>query len=134
MSYSLRQLPAGLVDDMLYICVIAEDEAGTIAYANLKLHELLGYDWPELNGQSLDVLVPDESREAHKHYRMGFMQRPTMRPMDGRDRLVQIRTKAGEVRDVMIGLGPENVEGKPMVGGAVTAIIVPLPEHLHERH
>lgn len=114
-----------MVDDMFPICVVGNDERGTIVYANEKLHDFLGYSEGELVGQPLDVIIPHASRAAHKHYRKGFMTRPSMRPM-GRDREVTILKKDQTVVRVMIALGPENVEGVPRLDGSVASVILPV--------
>jgi PAS domain S-box-containing protein len=115
-----------MVNDMFPICVVAGDAAGTILYANFKLLKFLGYEEDELVGKPLDILVPKHSRESHKHYRKGFMTRPSLRPM-GREREVKILKKDGSVVRVMIALGPENEqEGVPKIGGSVTSVILPL--------
>ena len=68
-----------MVNDMFPICVIAGDADGTILYANTKLLNYLGYEADELIGKPLDVIVPPVSRDSHKHYRKGFMMRPSSR-------------------------------------------------------
>jgi PAS domain S-box-containing protein len=115
-----------MVNDMFPICVVAGDGQGTILYANAKLLNFLGYEAAELIGKPLDTIIPPHSRDSHKHYRKGFMTRPSLRPM-GREREVRILKKDGSVVRVMIALGPENEEeGVPKIGGSVTSVILPL--------
>lgn len=114
-----------MVDDMFPICVVANDEAGTLVYANAKLHAFLGYPDGELVGQPLDTIIPHASRVAHHHYRRGFMARPSMRPM-GRDREVVILKRDQTTCRVMIALGPENIEGVPKLDGSVASVILPV--------
>jgi len=119
-----------MVNDMFPICVIAGDKEGTILYANAKLLTFLGYESDEIVGRPLDTLIPAHSRESHKHYRQGFMTRPSLRPM-GREREVRILKKDGDIVRVMIALGPENEsEGMPKIGGSVTSVILPLDSGL----
>lgn len=119
-----------MVNDMFPICVVAGDQTGTILYANSKLLNFLGYEPDDLIGKPLDVIVPPVSRESHKHYRRGFMHRPSLRPM-GREREVKIMKKDCSVVRVMIALGPENDEdGEPLIGGSVTSVILPLDSGL----
>jgi PAS domain S-box-containing protein len=119
-----------MVNDMFPICVVAGDDAGTILYANFKLLKFLGYKAGELVGKPLDTIIPMVSRDSHKHYRKGFMTRPSLRPM-GREREVRILKKDGSVERVMIALGPEiGDDDTPKIGGSVTSVILPLDSGL----
>jgi two-component system phosphate regulon sensor histidine kinase PhoR len=101
------------------VAVVKSDrDVGRITEVNDLLGELTGWDPVELEGQPLDVLIPERSRGSHHHYRAGFMLHPLARPM-GPDREVVILHKNGTEIRVWIGLAPID-------RGSVTAVILPM--------
>jgi len=70
----------GLIDaapDAL-VCVA---DGGRITLANTQAERLFGYPREELEGQLVDILVPDAERAAHPQRRAGYMADPVPRPM-----------------------------------------------------
>lgn len=61
--------------------IIIVDSHGDIVKVNSKLEEMFGYGKDELLGKKLDVLVPMEKRDQHKHHHKGFIDAPTSRSM-----------------------------------------------------
>ena len=87
------------------------DPAGKIVLVNTNTEELFGYRREELLGQSVEVLVPEHLREAHREYRTDFLRTPSTRPM-GAGRDLVARRKDGSHVSVEIGLNPvETAEG-----------------------
>ena len=87
---------------------------GAIVLSNRRFDRLFGYEEGELRDQSIDVLVPDEIRDAHPELRQAFFEVPTSRNMGtGRD-LFGVR-KDGEMIPVEVGLDPIESDGAPMV-------------------
>lgn len=87
---------------------------GTIVLTNRRFDVLFGYAEGELQGQSVDVLVPDEARHFHPELRDAFFQVPTNRAMGtGRD-LFGV-SKDGEKIPLEIGLDPFDHDGETMV-------------------
>ncbi|MGE0727185.1 MAG: PAS domain-containing sensor histidine kinase [Acidimicrobiia bacterium] len=61
--------------------VVLCDADGTIVLANRRLEELLGYGRGALIGQSLELLVPEARRTAHRDYRHSYQDAPRVRAM-----------------------------------------------------
>jgi len=60
------------------VCV---DAAGVIAAVNAQAELLFDYPRKELVGQPVEVLVPDQARNAHPGHRAGYLADPRPRPM-----------------------------------------------------
>jgi PAS domain S-box-containing protein len=59
------------------VCV----DRGRIVLVNGQTERLFGYGRDELVGQLVEVLVPDEVRDAHPSHRAAYMADPRPRPM-----------------------------------------------------
>jgi len=79
-----------LIDALGDGVVLTEDD-GTIVAVNRRLTQQFGYEQAELIGQSVDVLVPADLREAHRGYRAAYARAPQARAMAERSRLVGLR-------------------------------------------
>lgn len=77
-------------------CVV--DDNGEIVLVNKSMEDISGYHRSEMVGQPLEMLVPANVTEAHRHHREGFITRPSARPMRG----LTLRHKRG--RDVSVGI------------------------------
>lgn len=99
----------------------AGEGGGEIVFVNNLFCVLSGWAKEEIVGQKIDVLIPEESRAAHHHYRLGFEVRPSSRPM-GPDREVVLRHKQGHKIRVWVGLDPDTYEDP----ATVTAVILPM--------
>jgi diguanylate cyclase (GGDEF)-like protein/PAS domain S-box-containing protein len=84
---------------------------GRIALANAAALRLLGYRPEELIGQGVEVLVPEQYRDAHPWYRVGFHRDPSARPM-GRGRDLFVEGRDGTLIPVEIGLSPVEADGE----------------------
>jgi two-component system, sensor histidine kinase len=60
------------------------DSGGSILYANAHAHTLFGYAAATLNGLSIEVLIPEESRPLHAAHREGYSRSPRLREMGNR--------------------------------------------------
>lgn len=60
------------------VCVAAD---GRIVMVNAQLVRLFGYPREELEGQLVEMLVPDAARAVHPQHRTGYMADPVPRPM-----------------------------------------------------
>lgn len=105
----LRQLLEFVPDAMLLV-----HQDGTIAYANLRAYQLLGYAEHELRGLPVDALVPERFRARHAEFRDRFVAAPAVRPMGNHRDLLALR-KDGRELAVEIGLGPINTPGGRLV-------------------
>lgn len=103
------------------VAVLKVDAQGIIVFANRRALELFRYPKEELEGTSVDRLVPLAQRGAHAAYRARFGEAPVARPMGaGRD-LYGLRKDGTEVA-IEIGLTPVTENGRPFVLATVTDI------------
>jgi len=73
--------------------LLVVNQAGTIAMANEQIAALFGYRREELQGQKLEMLLPQRFREAHTTHREHYFIAPRTRPMGpGSSCLGSIRT------------------------------------------
>ena len=96
----LWQLLDALGDGLL---LVAHD--GTIALANRRCAEMLGYRREELTGLPVEALVPADLRVPHQAFRTGYLEAPEARPMAERSRFAALR-KDGATVPVEISLSP----------------------------
>jgi PAS domain S-box-containing protein len=94
------------------------DEAGTISFANQKATELFGIEHDRLVGSSVDDLLPDHLRSAHRAHRLRYRAEPAARPM-GIGLRLQARRGDGTVFPVEISLSPLDVGGDFQVVAAI---------------
>ena len=57
------------------------DHRGLIERANPKLAQMFGYGRGELDGESIEMLVPERLRNAHVSHRDDYFKSPRTRPM-----------------------------------------------------
>lgn len=96
------------VDDILEASpdgVIMADEKGTIIYTNREARSMFRYPRGALVGQSVEILLPEALRSAHRQHREKFGHKPTSRMMGANMKLVGLR-KTGETFPVEISLNP----------------------------
>lgn len=67
--------------EILPLGVIVIDKAGTMRYVNKHTEVLFGYTRGAMEGRSVDMLVPENVREAHATHRRRFFEDPRVRPM-----------------------------------------------------
>jgi len=85
-------------------CLVV-DRGGVVRAANPRVEELFGWSPEELEGQSVDLLVPEAFRAGHAAHRSRFMADPHNRPMGvGLD--LRGRHKDGSTFPVEISLSP----------------------------
>jgi PAS domain S-box-containing protein len=101
--------------------IIMVDESGKIAIANSVAEQLFGYDADELNGTTLEGLLPERYRGRHLSFRHGFNAHPEPRRMGiGRD-LTALR-KDGSEFPVEISLSYTRVKGKLFIMAFISDI------------
>ena len=91
--------------DALRDGVALSDGGGTLALANLRLEEMLGYQHAELIGRPVESLMPAELHAVHRGHRATYAQAPRARPMGAGARLVAQR-KDGTTFPAEISLSP----------------------------
>ncbi len=102
----LDAFPSGVV-----IC----DQQGTIVYCNSELLQMFGYLAEELQGQPIEMLLPENSRQIHPEHFRRFMASPQKRSMGlGRD--LNGQRKNGSTFPIEIGLNPiDTTAGKQVI-------------------
>lgn len=102
-----REVWNASVDGMILV-----DVRGQIALINASCAQLFGYSVDELQGQSIEVLVPAAARGAHSHRRSAYHQAPVARLMGSPLAQLVGQTRSGEQIPVEIALSPISVEGE----------------------
>lgn len=98
--------------------ILAVNASGVIVLANPALERMFGYQRGELQGQAMEVLLPESNRAAHTGFRDGYMQAPEARPMGAGRRLTGRRKDGGEF-PVEISLSPFTEHGEQFVDAVV---------------
>lgn len=100
---TLEQLQTTLESSPIGTLVVDAD--GRIAVANRRVETLFEYEPGELNGVTVDILVPNTVREHHAELRGAFLDYPHPRMM-GTGRELAGVSKSGKEIPVEIGLNP----------------------------
>ena len=61
--------------------IVTVDRAGLISLVNTQTEKLFGYDRSELDGQPIEVLLPERFRARHVGHRETYVDSPRTRPM-----------------------------------------------------
>ncbi len=94
--------------------VLVVDTAGLIKLVNAQTEKMFGYSRSELQGQPIELLVPDRFRKAHAQDRNKYQGAPVMRPMGGALELFAKRSDGSEF-PVEIMLSPIKSTRQTMV-------------------
>ncbi|HEX2875208.1 MAG TPA: PAS domain S-box protein [Polyangiaceae bacterium] len=105
--------------------LVVVDSAGLIVGVNAHGLELLGYDEMELLGQSVELLVPEQLRPAHRLARRAFAQHPSRRAM-AQGRELKARKRDGSELSVQIALNRVDTSS----GARVLAVMRETPDHV----
>jgi PAS domain S-box-containing protein len=84
---------------------VVVDSAGTIVFANAQVEQAFGYSPAELEGQSVEILLPQQYRDVHAKHRARFATQPQPRGMGGGLALLGLH-KRGETFPVEVSLSP----------------------------
>jgi PAS domain S-box-containing protein len=103
--------------------ILELDNEGRIVLLNRMAEKLFGYTREELLGQTVETLVPEALREAHKRHRTHYLNQPVTRPM-GSGLKLEARRKDGSRFPVEISLSPV----RSSTGSHVTTIIRDITE------
>ncbi|HZT64565.1 MAG TPA: PAS domain S-box protein [Acidimicrobiales bacterium] len=85
--------------------MVVADEAGTILLVNRQTEDLFGYKRDELIGMSVEELLPEQMRRAHRAHRTRYRAEPRTRPMGAGLSLLGKR-RDGTTFPVEISLSP----------------------------
>lgn len=97
--------------------ILVVDEGGVIVRANAACQTLLGFTPEELEGQSIEVLVPSHVID-HVSQRASFEGARASRPM-GAGVALSARRKDGSLVPVDVSLSPVHIEGRRYVVASV---------------
>lgn len=89
--------------------MLAVDRHGTIVLANAQAERMFDQAGDALRGQPLEMLVPESLRHGHRDLRLGFMDKPRVRPMGIGQELTALR-RDGKEFPIEIGLSPVETE------------------------
>jgi diguanylate cyclase (GGDEF)-like protein/PAS domain S-box-containing protein len=101
--------------------MVLVDRQGRIALVNSQAVIMFGYGREELNGQPVEMLIPERFRGGHPGHRMTFSSSPRARPMGAGRELYAVR-KDGSEFPVEIGLNPIETEDGLQVMSAIVDI------------
>ena len=85
--------------------LLVVDSQGIIIKANTQSHDVFGYEQGELEGRSIEDLIPAQHRQRHVDHRRQFMQHPAPRLM-AQERVLAAQKKSGEAFLAEITLSP----------------------------
>ncbi len=97
------------------------DRAGKIVMVNTQAERVFGYARAELEGQPVEMLVPERLRGHHPALRETFFADPRPRPMGAGRELYGLKKDGGEFQ-VEIGLNPIETDEGTMVLSAIVDI------------
>jgi len=97
---------------------VGVDADGLIALVNAQAERLFGYRREELLGQPIELLVPEDAREAHPGHRQQYLTNAQPRPM-GAGMPLSGRRKDGSRFPAEISLSPIDTEHGALVAAAV---------------
>ena len=103
------------------VCV---DRDGRIVTVNTQAERLFGYQRDELEGQQVEVLVPEVSRAVHAQHRAGYIAHPETRPMGAGIQLSGCRLN-GSVFPADISLAAIDTDEGILVMAAVRDMTAP---------
>jgi two-component system, chemotaxis family, CheB/CheR fusion protein len=120
---AVKRAELGFRDVMLHAAeaIIMVDAAGLIVFANHAAAALFGYGPDELQGMSVDALLPQGLRDGHAQLRADYMRTAEPRPM-GRDRELNGLRKDGTTVPIEVILSVVSPVGEPLVVAFVTDI------------
>jgi PAS domain S-box-containing protein len=103
--------------------IILATRLGEIVLVNPSAEQMFGYGVGEMNGERIEILLPDNLRKKHVHHRETFHENPVNRSMGiGRD--LYGRKKDGSVFPVEISLSHYNLDSQDYVIAFVIDITV----------
>jgi len=97
--------------------VLLADTNGTIVYVNKPLLELFGYEAGDLIGRPLEMLLPEDLRNAHRHAVEAYAEDPKPRPMGRED--LDIEGRHADGSNIPIDVQLNSLPGTNLVAATV---------------
>jgi two-component system, NarL family, sensor histidine kinase UhpB len=101
--------------------VVLVDENGLMLLTNEKLEQMFGYAQRELIGNAVEILIPNELRDAHVNHRRRFSRGASSRQMGAEQSLLG-RRKDGSEFPIEAGLHPITIRAHSYTMATVTDI------------
>ncbi len=99
--------------------ILLVSERGLIRTANPSLCAMFGYQKGELEGESIEILIPTHLRETHVDHRANYFKHPQKRAM-GRGLNLMGRRKTGQEFPVEVSLNHLHAHGQTLAIALVT--------------
>ncbi len=103
--------------------VVMTDSSGNIVLLNSRTTETFGYEWEELVGHSIEMLVPQCFGEGEGVNRVEFAAYPGLQRRGNDQELYGVRKDGGEFH-VEVTLSPLQVNGTVLVLSIITDITI----------
>ena len=98
--------------------LVVVNPEGVVELAGAAIFSMFGYQPDEIEGQPIELLLPDTVRAVHRVYRAMYAAEPENRPM-GVGRELYGRHRDGSVFPVDVSLVPTVMDGRPRFGAFV---------------
>jgi PAS domain S-box-containing protein len=92
----LRELSVQQLLDFSPDAIIGIGEDGRVLLVNQQAEQMFGYDREALQGQPVEMLIPERFRAVHTEHRAGYFQDPRTRPMGPRLDVYGLRRDGSE--------------------------------------
>ncbi|CAH9058758.1 Sensor histidine kinase RcsC [Pseudoalteromonas sp. CIP111854] len=100
---------------------LVTDSNGTIQMANAQAIKLFGYHREDLEGSSINVLIPKKYRDAHNHHLAQFSEQPQTRSMAQNRELWAIDAMGNEL-PVEVSLGGVRLDEQLLITASIRSI------------
>lgn len=125
MHTSFQQNEVAEICELLFLTaaegLVVVDGKGQIVLLNPRIEELFGYTASELQGHSIEILIPESVRGKHTTQREEYQKAPSKRTM-GSGRELHGRRKDGSVFPVEVSLNNFHLDGARFVMGLVSDV------------
>ncbi|NJN81795.1 MAG: PAS domain S-box protein, partial [Caldilineaceae bacterium] len=92
------------------VAMVMVDSGGRILFVNAKLAELFGFERDEVQGEQIELLVPERFRKDHVQHRVDYVHNPRVRSM-GAGMELAARRKNGVEFPIEVGLSHMTLGG-----------------------
>ena len=113
-----KEIEAQLFFDLAPDAFLMVDQQGVIVRANKQAHALFGYNFGDLCGNKVEMLIPDTHISGHSDKRAKYSKNPTTRMMSAGDALPALR-RNGEIFYTTINLVAMKFSGEKHIVATV---------------